>query len=88
MDQYQLNIPKSLIRIITFYYKHKEDILIINDTKQLITNICQPNAALLADGYCRNHMEQNNVHIPRYLIQIILRYFNITLKHLNELLIK
>ena len=87
-DQYQLNIPKSLIRIITFYFKHKEGILIIDDTKQLITKICTPNAVLLADGYCRNYMEQNNADIPCYLIQIILGYFNITLKHLNESLIK
>ena len=79
-------IPEPLIRIIIWYSK-KDNILIINDTKKLFTEICEPNAELLADGYCRNYMKENNVHIPIYLIQIIVRYFNVTFDHLNKLLV-
>ena len=61
---------------------------IIDDTKELITKTCTPNAKLLGKGYCRKHENENNCNIPWYLIEIIVRYFNITLDHLHKLLRK
>ena len=84
----QVNIPRSLVRIIIFYFEQKENFLIINDTKKLIAEICTPNAVLLVHGYCRNYEEENNGNVPCYLIRRILGYFNITLNHLSNLLIK
>ena len=81
-------IPKELIKMIMYYFDAKRDILIIKDTQKLITEICTPNAKLLAYGYCRKYQNQYNCNIPWYLITIIVQFFNITLNHLNDLLIK
>ena len=82
---------KNNDKIITFgacTISSKKEILIIDDTKELITKTCTPNGKLLGKGYCREHENENNCNIPWYLIEIIVRYFNITLNHLHKLLRK
>ena len=78
-------IPKELIKLVMYYFAEKQDILIIKDTTKLITEVCTPNAKLLARGYCR---DKYNGNIPWYLIEIIVRFLNITLNHLHKLLRK
>ena len=63
-------------------------LILFNDTNQLITKICAPNAILLGYGYCRNHMNKHKSNIPYYLIEIIVGFLNINFDDLHNLLIQ
>ena len=60
------------------------DVQIIEDAQELLTKTCIPNGELLGDGYCRKHMETENVTIPFALIRIIICYFKVDFKTLDK----
>ena len=63
------------------------NIMIIDNYQTLFDKHCKPNSVCLVQGYCRNYnMDNNKSHIPSYLIDIIIRYFNMRCDHFKGLI--